>query len=365
MYLYLIYLMFALLAFFEINGGRALLRKTLVLPFFVFFLLAVLRWERGTDWSAYLTMFENVENIFYLISFEPGFYYLNYIVASFTDNYTVVLIIQAVLIYILHYYVIKRYSLLPFVSLMFWFGFYMGSIFFVRFHVGLAITLFSFIFIVEQKFWKFIICVVVAFLFHRTALLFIPAYFLFNKTFSRKQFLFGMLFSFFLSALFEVGLGLLGQIDLGTISGKALSYTEDGADYMEDPTRSAFQIMLVGASYRVLLLILIITFYYDIYKENNMFKGLLNLYFIGMCLFVIVTPVSVSVARMSQYYEYFQFLLIPFFIMKFKYTSSRNLVLLGFVLFYLLRLKSNVSFYEELFVPYKSIFNKELPVEVG
>lgn len=365
MYLYLIYLILALFAFFEINGGRSLLRKVMIIPFLILFALASLRWERGTDWGSYITMFENVENIFYLLAFEPGFYYLNYIVSVVSDNYTIVLVIQAIIIYVLHFYIIKKYSLLPFVSLMIWFGFYIGSVFFVRFHVALAITLFSFIFIVDRKFWKFFICILIAFCFHRTAILFIPAYFLFNKVFTRKQLLIGMFLSFLLSAVFSIGLNFLGHINLGIISEKALTYAEAGSDYAEEPTRSAFQIMLIGASYRVLFLLLIIGFYYDLYKENITFRGILNLYFIGMCLFIMVTPVSVSVARMSQYYEYFQFLLIPYFIIRFEFRSNRNLVLLCFGLFYLMRLKSNISFYENLYVPYKSIFNKELPVEIG
>ncbi|CDT01423.1 conserved membrane hypothetical protein [Sphingobacterium sp. PM2-P1-29] len=365
MYLYLIYFIIALLAFFEINGGSSLLKKVLVVPFLILFVLASIRWERGTDWLSYITLFENVDNVFYLLAFEPGFYYLNYIVASFSDNYTIVLLLQAIIIYVLHFYVIKKYSISPFVTLMIWFGFYIGSIFFVRFHVALAITLFSFIFIVDRKFWKFFICVLVAFCFHRSAILFIPAYFLFDKTFTRRQLLLGMVVSFFLSALFEIGLNFLGQINLGIISEKASTYAEVGSEYAEEPTRSAFQIMLIGSSYRVLLLLLIVGFYYDLYKENVTFRGLLNIYFVGMCLFIIVTPVSVSVARMSQYYEYFQFLMIPYFILRFEYRSNRNLVLLCIMLFYLMRLKSNVSFYEDLYVPYKTIFNKELPVEIG
>jgi len=365
MYLYLIYILFAVLAFFEINRGKYLLSKVLIIPFLLLFCLASLRWERGTDWGAYVGLFENVDNVFYLLAFEPGFYYLNYFVAAVSDNYTIVLVIQALIIYSLHFYIFRKYSLQPFVSLMIWFGFYMGSIFFVRFNVAVALTLFSFVFIEERKFWKFLLCVILAFLFHRSAILFIPAYFLYNKTFTRKQILMGMLLSFFLSIIFEIGLKFLGQINLGIISEKALTYAEEGGDYAAEPTRSAFQIMLVGSSYRILLLLLIIGFFYDLYKENVIFRGLFNLYFAGMCIFVIITPVSVAVARMAQYYEYFQFLLIPFFIMRFEFRSNRNLVLLVVFLFYLMRLKSNVSFYEELYVPYKSIFNKDLPTEIG
>ncbi|MEN5058247.1 EpsG family protein [Sphingobacterium kitahiroshimense] len=365
MYIFLIYILIALLAFFEINGGSALLRKILIIPFVVLFVLASIRWERGTDWQSYINLFENVDNIFYLLAFEPGFYYLNYIVASISDNYTIVLILQAIIIYGLHFHIIKKYSISPFVSLMIWFGFYMGSIFFVRFNVALAITLFSFIFIAERKFWKFLICILIAFSFHRSAILFIPAYFLFDKTFTRKQLLLGMTLSFFLSAIFGIGLNFLGTINLGIISEKATAYAEAGSEYAEEPTRSAFQIMLVGSSYRILLLLLIVGFYYELYVENKTFRGLLNLYFAGMCIFIIVTPVSVSVARMSQYYEYFQFLMIPYFILRFEYRSNRNLVLVCIMLFYLMRLKSNVSFYEDLYVPYKTIFNKELPVEIG
>jgi hypothetical protein len=365
MYLYLIYIGFAILAFFELNRGSSLLRKVLVIPFLMLFALASLRWERGTDWGAYIGLFENVENPFYLLAFEPGFYYLNYIVASVSNNYTIVLVLQSIIIYSLHYFIFRKYSRQPFISLMIWFGFYMGSIFFVRFNVAVALTLFSFIFIEERKFWKFFICVFIAFLFHRSAILFIPAYFLYNKMFTRKQILLTMFLSFFLSAIFGIALNFLGQINLGIISEKALAYAETGSDYAEEPTRSAFQIMLVGSSYRILILLLIVGYFYDLYRENTTFRGLFNLYFIGMCIFVIITPVSVSVARMAQYYEYFQFLLIPFLIMSFKYRSNRNLALLCVFLFYFMRLRSNVSFYEELYVPYKSIFNKELPTEIG
>lgn len=363
MYLYLIYIVFAVFSFIEINGGRLISKRLLFVPFLCLFFLSCLRWERGTDWNSYLSLFEEAHNAFYLLAFEPGFYYLNLFVKINTDNYTILLMVEAFIIYALHFYVIKRYSISPMVSVLIWFGFYMGSIFFVRFHIALAITLFSFIYIMDRKFWKFLICIFIATLFHRTAFLFIPAYFIYTKNFSRLQLLFGVGISFCLSALFKLGLDLLGGINLGTFSEKALVYSE--SDAQDFGISSPFRIMLIGATYRVLIILLIIRYFYTLYKENNTFKGLLNLYFVGVCLFIVITPVSIPMARMAQYYEYIQLLIVPYIILNFRHLPIRNLVFIMITLFYLMRLKSNIGAYEDLFIPYKSIFNKDMPVEIG
>ncbi|MDL1914023.1 MAG: EpsG family protein [Bergeyella sp.] len=354
MYLYIIYFIFSFLSFLEIGGGRKITRKLFFLSLFLLFLLSCLRWDRGTDWEAYLDIFNGIENVFYLKTYEPGFYFLNYFVREFTNNYTWMLAAQSVIIYSLSYYIIKKYSWSGFISLTVWFGFLIGSVFFVRFHVALTFIFFSIIYIRDRKFWKFLLCVVLASLFHRTSILFIPAYFVYNKNFSRKFFMIAIIFSFLLGTVFKNGLIYLSELSFGMFSEKAIAYlTGDDKELLGD--RSAVGIMIVGFSYRILLMGLILAFYYQLYKNDVFFRGLINIYLIGICLFIIVTPVSVPMARMSIFYEYFQILFVPYLVLWKKISRLKGLILFFVVLFYFARLVNNIAAYEDRFIPYKSI----------
>ena len=95
------------------------------MSFFVFGLFVFqvgLRWQTGTDWDIYLLHFEETNTIsdvrLTLTGFEQGYSYFVLIVNQLSKNYSVFLVIHALLFYFLIFSAFKRLSPYFFVTLM-------------------------------------------------------------------------------------------------------------------------------------------------------------------------------------------------------------------------------------------------------
>ena len=142
-----------------------------------------LRWEIGTDWDAYYNDFLSQN---YTSHSEKGFVLLSGLVRSLTDSYTVFLFVITCFEYTVLYRALKRYSQLPIVSLCIYYCLMLGILGCNRQIIALFICILSLQFILKKKFVLFCICIVVAFFFHTTAIIFLPAYFISNNQLERK-----------------------------------------------------------------------------------------------------------------------------------------------------------------------------------
>ena len=115
--------------------------------------------------------------IFELYPTELGYGYLNVLLSYFTANRYIFIFILTLIIYALYYINIKRYAsdyriaLLLFFGLLFFFTFT-----YLRQMIGVSIAGLSLKYVYERKLWKFIACVLLATLFHNSAIILIPIY---------------------------------------------------------------------------------------------------------------------------------------------------------------------------------------------
>ena len=115
--------------------------------------------------------------IFELYPTELGYGYLNVLLSYFTANRYIFIFILTLIIYVLYYINIKRYAsdyriaLLLFFGLLFFFTFT-----YLRQMIGVGIAGLSLKYVYERKLWKFIACVLLATLFHNSAIILIPIY---------------------------------------------------------------------------------------------------------------------------------------------------------------------------------------------
>lgn len=115
--------------------------------------------------------------IFELYPTELGYGYLNVLLSYFTANRYIFIFILTLIIYVLYYINIKRYAsdyriaLLLFFGLLFFFTFT-----YLRQMIGVGIAGLSLRYVYERKLWKFIACVLLATLFHNSAIILIPIY---------------------------------------------------------------------------------------------------------------------------------------------------------------------------------------------
>lgn len=120
--------------------------------------------------------------LFSMNRYEPGYNLLAWVVGLFTTNYAIFFIVLALLIFIPLAFFIYRNSENYFLSYFMFvvlrlYDFSMNGL---RQAIAMSIVLFAFEFAMEKKLWKFLTCVIIATLFHYSAIIILPIYILAN-----------------------------------------------------------------------------------------------------------------------------------------------------------------------------------------
>lgn len=184
------------------------LKKFLYISFFALIIFTGLRaLSVGPDTRNYFLHFYRVgNNIVYALDqrFERGYTLLVEFVCLFTDNYTVFFTIVAILVNIPIMLYIRKYSSDCFLSLILYIT--IGSFTFqltgLRQALAMSICALAITFAIERKLFHFIGFVVLATLFHKSALLFLPVYLLGAKSVKKKK---ALLFAIAAAILFLSG----------------------------------------------------------------------------------------------------------------------------------------------------------------
>lgn len=158
----------------------------LAVDFFLLFLLAVFRDETvGTDYRTYISIFEafldidynHITDDYFAEKGEISFVLLGYIVKQIFSDYIYIVCATYFIIIFSVYKFIKKYSVDILVSgfLFFSFSFYNMSLNILREYIAAAIILKSIDYL--NKDWKrFLLCVLIAMTFHKTAVIFAIIY---------------------------------------------------------------------------------------------------------------------------------------------------------------------------------------------
>ena len=165
----------------EISFRKILLGAAILLP--LWFVMG-LRYNIGIDYRAY-------ENIFKYIAFykknaydslERGYYYLNRVAADITQNPQILFFLVAFLINFLFFKGIEKsngsmyYGVLSFMGL----GYYFYAMNGQRQYIAIMIMFYALHLLEKRRMWEYFICVIVAVLFHKSAIIFVPIYFAIN-----------------------------------------------------------------------------------------------------------------------------------------------------------------------------------------
>jgi len=122
---------------------------------------------------------------------EKGFVYLSKIIANFTSEGQWLIIIVAVFLSVCIGIFVYKNAKDPFLAILFFItlGLYQFSLTGIRQTIAIGITLLAMELIKNRKFLLFLIAIYIASTFHKTAFLFIPAYFIANRDLSFKNLL--------------------------------------------------------------------------------------------------------------------------------------------------------------------------------
>jgi hypothetical protein len=357
---------------FDITSGNTLHTKNQKIKN-IFLFIAILwliihdglRWGIGTDWNNYYDYFKEClsasdkKNFF-----ELGYILSNQIIRYFTEDYTVFLLFHAILVYLFLRSSVIKYSPLPFVSLLLFYGLMLPYLGMNRQYIALAISIFSYKYILERKIIFFIITIAIASFFHISAILFFPAYLL------TKQIPTKIILILIIAVLFLALSGIINRISniffgisWGSIGERIRFYFLNRIGAESVGLINTF----LALTKRVGIIILILAMFKSEERNTPELNLFLNSYIIATLLYISFnnTYLQVIIGRGLLFFNIAEIFLVPFILLKFKRGFFRLAILLLFVSYGWIQIQKGFNNYEkmlgvDIFRPYNSaLINKE------
>lgn len=345
-------------SFFELCNINK--KKKLFIAIFlmiIYIVVSGLRWN-NTDWGVYYPFFMNNYTLddFWdeTESIDKGFGFINFIVKSFTDEYSILLFILAIIIIGLKINFILNFAMFPLLSILFWFGTYMGDIFFIRQSLAISITLIAFRYIVKKQFLYFIFWTLIASTIQVSVLPFILAYFIFRLKIKIRYLILGIIVSLILGRLLDTSFllniaGILNVMpDADRLSGKIDFYMSVGTD---DGSSS-----LLSYIRRLLFLPLELWAIIKLEKVNYVYRGCINLIVFGYILYFLFNNVSPVVAtRISTAFYFYEVITIPAIFLLVKNINIKLILFFILLVYSLIKYIYAINLYPDAYIPYVNI----------
>jgi len=362
-YLFIIFTLSSF-AFVEANIQEYFKRKTIdiiMLP--IAWLLIVgtmaLRWDLGTDWRSYLGFYERFANWndFYYGPpvFEKGFWILNIVAKEIYDNYTFLLCIIEGTFFTLLFRFFRFSTPYVLLCILLYYCLFMGITGSNRQLLALVICLSGLKSLIEGNKLKFIGLVILASFFHATALLFFVFLFL-NINIPA-----GIVIAIIVTC-YIVGHTKLPFAVFSTVAGVSDHNAEKVEIYLKT-AKSALeqaQVSTLGIIKKILLPSIFLLTRKKIVEKYKYYNYFLNGYLFGVAFyFLFYNSLLVMISRGSVYFNAMEPILLSFQLLVIKDKKAKNIVLLLLCLFSIVFFFQSIKSYPEIFIPYKSIFNKE------
>ena len=300
------------------------------ISFLLILFISLFRFDVGWDYAGYYnTVVEN--NVYLIRRFEPLSQVFFYVSVLF-NNPQLVFILFGLPTYILIYYTIKKYSLSVRFSLLLYFCFfYIESFGFIRQALSVSICFWSVRFIFERKLFRYLFFVILACMFHFSAVIALLAYPLY-----RKISLWHLLWIIpFLFVVKQILFSLL--MDWGIY-----------ANYLDE-----LDTMEGGALIRIFYILLFISLLLLRNKKGSL-KEHFFFFMIGLALSFPFLFGSHLGVRLSSYFFIYYTLLIPALFTKIKLKCFYALIAFSF--FMLTLFMTSRDPIKSQYIPYKFIF---------
>lgn len=342
---YSFWIVISFCSFFSLKGTIA--KTTFTVIIFLLFLMTGLRYEVGADWLNYLMMYD----FFYQTSFsdaikitDPAYGLINYISQELKlKEIILVNLICAIVFYLsiynyskdLKYYWIPLLISYPYLILVVSMGY-------TRQSVAIALSLISIKYLLNKSFYLFLLFFVLAFVFHKSAIIILIFFPLF--TFVRFFKNYYLLFSYALVSFVLISV----LVYLSSLSGSNL-YTDTSAGITSS-----------GALFRIFAHSLAI-FYYILYRKKlkETFNQFIQLYDYMALLVVYVFILAIFFSTLA---DRFNLYLIVFDILIFTSVCSilnsfNKYLMLGFIIIFntiMITIWLNFGAWSHAWIPYQN-----------
>lgn len=305
----IITIVWLLIKLLNLKNGEKLFLKV---AFLLLILFAALRSENvGTDLRNYKIFYELVNSFSLtklLTLFEPGYALYSFALFNISKgSFQFLLIVTSIFTLIGPYYFIKENSNNYFLSVIVYIclSFYIFTFSGLRQSIALSILLLSLKFVKNKKFYSFILCIALAFCFHKSAIIFLPTYFLNKIEIKNRQFPF----------LLILGLGVF--ISRYFIVSKLTMFFYDNYALLNN-TGGGYQLLTIF----IIIFILLTMFKKRIIESNRNNNLWYNMFYIGIIIQIIAT-VEGNANRAASYYTLPLILLIPYFVNTFQLKQRK------------------------------------------
>lgn len=321
----MIYLLICLIIIFfsyveAINNSKLTSTYIGVVICIIMLFFVSLRDKVGTDWDAYYD--------FYLYGndrVETGYMLFNNFFSKLGIHYNLFLFFLNLISLLFFYKSLKNYGGLFVISLLL---FYCELFLYLNFSgirqaIAISILIYSVKYSLERKFFPFLICVLIAFSFHVTALLFVFSYFVPQRKFKKQEVLLIMLLFTLLSTIV---FGIANLLD-GDIAYKAQVYLE-----LHEKAPNINQLYLIGTIKRSIIILLVLFFGKKLIETKN---GIyfFNLYLIGFGIYLCTYLISPDIGvRMGSYFLIFEIFLAGNLILYNKKLTTRLIIVTIFTI---------------------------------
>ena len=313
-----------------------------------------LRWEIGTDWVHYYDSFVHgyAKDESHA---EVGYVFFNNFMRAILPNYTCFLLVLSTFFYIVIYKVLIKFSIAPLMSLCIYYCTLLGYLGCNRQLIAVMICLLSLKYIIDKKVWPFLLLIIIAFFFHTTSLIFLPAYFIVNANFKIET-----LIVFVIITLIIGQSGLIDRIPyINYITLLDSNSSEKLAVYSNYIDVNQFSVL--GVLKR---LVIIIPSLFVLQKSNNYINNsFIKLYITGCLIFFTFngSVLMLMSGRGAMYYNVTEMLVIPVLIKHyFKNIDMQRMIWFAYfcLVFYLMHRDIHAYYLmldENIFIPYKNV----------
>lgn len=273
------------------------------------------------------------------LNLEPGFALLNWLLYKISPQPQLLIFVCAVITNALIVSTIARFSekfelsILLFICV----GYYMTSFNIMRQYLAVSIIFWAIRYVNKGEFKKYFICVLIASTFHYSALILIPAYFIYKKRAWSKWTILTIISCIVFAVSFGTFVNILAVMLVNT------KYST----YLSSLTEGYYGVNILRIFIFIVPLVLLYIWRKPLKIKYPNSDHLVNLYVIGTMLMVISYN-YVFIARIADYFTLFGVLLIPKLTSIFKKFSFNQLIYFGilvcFLTFFYYQISSSAAY---------------------
>ncbi|MBF1619990.1 MAG: EpsG family protein [Prevotella sp.] len=306
----------------------------------------------GYDRYIYGEIFDNIADVttmkgdysdsllYNFYSSEIGYTFLNVLISFFTENRYIFILIVTLIIYILLFVSIKKYTVnYPLATILFlglWFFF---TFTYLRQVLGATIVWLGIRYVIERKFWRFMVVVLIGFSMHNSAIIFFPLYFIPQRKFSPKLIV-GIMLSLLVLGLSSIPNSFFEVYESSSIVERHAEYNASGGLRVAYILEAFFFLYLILKNYKNI-------------PNDKQHVVLLNMALV-FCGILLLFVRSENGGRLSWYYM-IGIISTLTFIYSYRYNIQTlgSFLIIGVCLFLYLRIYTNWQAYN-LLSPYKT-----------